>query len=150
MIDVLSSLDPLGRGVGVLETEQGRDMSRPYGGQRVSIPTDAGWTGWEVEQLLASYGIGIYGRGFWLDTLYFRVPSPKAEWAELVLLAWEVPIVSGTINPDNPRYAATIAAMRAARGAATFDYARSQARPKGIIAALGAVLVGFTQYRKLR
>ncbi len=63
-----------------------------------------GWTGYQVEQLLARHGVRIWGRGFTPGAqgiLYFSVKVKQSNWAEYIMMRCGVPLVSKDINPRN-------------------------------------------------
>ncbi len=58
------------------------------------VKRDAGWSGSEIEQLLARHGVRVWGRGFADDQICFRVKKRQARWAEYLLLRRGVAVTS--------------------------------------------------------
>lgn len=65
------------------------------------VSRHAGWTGFQVEQLLGRYGIRIWNRGIAGDDFYFCVKARQARWAEYVMLRARVPLTRRVVDPNN-------------------------------------------------
>jgi hypothetical protein len=96
------------RGVAGIASEVGRCLTRS------NVPVihfrrNAGWTGIEVERLLAGYGVRIFDRAFIDDTLCFRVAERQHERADHVLRRAGVPVVTPPAGESNA-HAGTIPA----------------------------------------
>ena len=63
------------------------------------------FTGRQVEQMLARYGVRIWGRGFTANSLFFTVKQRQARWTEYLLRRWGVPVLSQTVDPRNEQWA---------------------------------------------
>jgi hypothetical protein len=68
-----------------------------------AIPEQAGWSGADIERLLARYGISIWGRMVINGCLVFSVRQAQARWAEYVLQRAGLPIVSGRTGKEAKR-----------------------------------------------
>ncbi len=81
-----------------------KELVRTATGQsawRFAVPRDGGLSGWEIERMLAQYGVSIWGRWFDSDTLYFNVKIEQANWAEYLLKRRGVAVMSTPYNPLN-------------------------------------------------
>ncbi len=84
-----------------------KELARTASGQgawRFAIPRTEGLTGWEIEQLLARYGITIWGRWFDDEYLYFNVKREQANWAEYLLKRRGLSVASAPYNLLNDLY----------------------------------------------
>ena len=69
------------------------------------VPLRGAWRGHDINQLLAEYGIEMWGWGFAYGELFFRVRRNKAEWAQYLMLRAGVPLkhrllASKSANPS--------------------------------------------------
>lgn len=79
-------------------------LGRALTGQRshrFEIDRRGGWSGQQVEDLLATHGVGIWDRAFDQDRLYFRVKRGQARWAEYLLYRNGAPVVGQPLDPRN-------------------------------------------------
>jgi len=53
--------------------------------RKITIDRFCGFSGQEVEDMLNSYGVTLWGRGFTEDTLTFHVKEAQADWAMYLL-----------------------------------------------------------------
>lgn len=60
------------------------------------VPADSGWSGAEVERLLAARGIRAWGRQIVKGDIMLTVREPQARWAQYLLDRCSVPLVEGT------------------------------------------------------
>ncbi len=70
------------------------------------VSLDSGWSGREIERLLARYGIKLWGKGFAHGELFFRVRKDKAAWAQYLMLQAGIPLqhrLLGTPRGRQPR-----------------------------------------------
>ena len=74
------------------------------GAWRFAVPRAGGLTGWEIEQMLAQYGVTIWGRWFDDEFLYFNVKEEQANWAEYLLKRRGVQVMTVPYNPLNDLY----------------------------------------------
>ena len=84
-----------------------KELFRTATGQstwRFAVPRDAGLSGWEIEKMLAEYGVSIWGRWFDSDNLYFNVKQEQANWAEYLLRRRGVAVTTALYNPLNDLY----------------------------------------------
>jgi hypothetical protein len=96
------------RGVAGIAGEIGRCLTRSNS-PAIHLRRNAGWTGVEVERLLAGYGVRIFDRAFTGDTLCFRVTERQHEWADYLLRRAGVPVVTPPAGESNA-HAGTIPA----------------------------------------
>jgi len=123
VIDSIAHLDPvdwLDRRIGVwLHRPWGRILARAGvlgllrelartatggGSWRFHIPRQEGMSGYEIERMLARYGVSIWGRGFDADSIYFSVKQEQANWAEYLLKRRGITVVTMPYNPLNDLY----------------------------------------------
>ena len=71
----------------------------------IQVQRHAGWSGVQIEKLLARYGVSIWGRGFTQDNYFFRVKERQSRWAEYLLMRRGIPVTSTPYDPHNPDYA---------------------------------------------
>jgi hypothetical protein len=57
------------------------------------VPLDCGWSGRQIEQLLAGKGIKLWGWAFANGMLFFHVKRSQAEWAQYLMLHEGIPLV---------------------------------------------------------
>ena len=84
-----------------------KELIRTATGQsswRFAVPRDSGLSGWEIERMLADYGVSIWGRWFDSDNLYFNVKLEQANWAEYLLKRRGVAVMTSPYNPLNDLY----------------------------------------------
>jgi hypothetical protein len=60
------------------------------------VPATSGWSGLEIERLLARYGVRIWGRQIVKGEIMLTVREPQARWAQYLLDRNGVPLVGGT------------------------------------------------------
>ncbi|MCL4867581.1 MAG: hypothetical protein KJ063_01315 [Anaerolineae bacterium] len=58
-----------------------------------AVPINGGWSGRDIQQLLAANNVPMWGWAFVNHTFLFHVPRHQAEWAEQVLLWAGVPLL---------------------------------------------------------
>jgi hypothetical protein len=61
----------------------------------------------EIEDLLARYGVAVYGRTHDANRMYFHVKKRQARWAEYLMLHAGVELCNATVDERNPGYAAS-------------------------------------------
>jgi len=61
-------------------------------------------SGQQIEDMLKSYGVKIWDRGFTQDTLSFRVKRKQAGWAEYLLFRCGIPVLSKLFYQRNASY----------------------------------------------
>lgn len=61
----------------------------------------------EVEDLLARYGVAVFGRTHDANHMYFKVKKRQARWAEYLMLHAGVELTTPTVDARNPGYAAS-------------------------------------------
>jgi hypothetical protein len=66
------------------------------------VPAESGWSGLEIEQMLAAYGVRIWGRQIVSDEIMFTVRIAQAEWAQYLLARHGVPLVDGAGFASSP------------------------------------------------
>ena len=71
---------------------------------RFAVPREGGLSGWEIEKMLAEYGVEIWGRWFDNEALYFNVKAEQANWAEYLLKRRGIAVFSAPYNPLNDLY----------------------------------------------
>ena len=71
---------------------------------RFHIPRQEELSGYEIEQMLARYGVRIWGRGFDSESIYFSVKQEQANWAEYLLKRRGISVVTRPYNPLNDLY----------------------------------------------
>jgi hypothetical protein len=71
---------------------------------RFAVPREGGLSGWEIEQMLATYGVRIWGRWFDSEYLYFNVKIEQANWAEYLLKRRGIAVITAPYNPLNDLY----------------------------------------------
>ena len=84
-----------------------RELARTAAGDgswRFHIPRQEGLSGWEIERMLAQYGVAIWGRGFDAETIYFSVKREQVDWAEYLLKRRGVAVMTTPYNPLNDLY----------------------------------------------
>ncbi len=84
-----------------------KELIRTATGQsswRFAVPRDGGLSGWEIEKMLAQYGVSIWGRWFDSENLYFNVKLEQANWAEYLLKRRGVAVMTTPYNPLNDLY----------------------------------------------
>jgi len=69
-----------------------------------TVARNAGWSGAEIERELRRLHIGLCGRNFDADHLYFFVKRDQARWAEYVLRRAGVPVLT-VIDERNAAWA---------------------------------------------
>jgi len=72
----------------------------------IRIPRDAGMSGGEIEQMLRSWYIPVFGRWFEMGdpgNICFSVPMRQANWAEYLLCRRGIPIAGQMFNAHNAR-----------------------------------------------
>ena len=82
------------------------EIGRAVAGQRswrFEIPRDCGRSGQQIEDMLKSFGIPIWGRNFNRTSLFFRVKRKQANWAEYLLWRHSIPVASKPFNPANAK-----------------------------------------------
>jgi len=74
------------------------------GSKKLVIDRNCGRSGREIQDMLAGYGVQIWGRGFTSDTWSFRVKNAQVSWAEY--LCWQngLTVVSPPIYDRNRGY----------------------------------------------
>ena len=70
-----------------------------------TCPRDCDWSGGEIEQFLAHYGVKVWGRGFAGEDIYFSVKERQANWAEYLLRRRGIPVSNRLFNARNDLYA---------------------------------------------
>ncbi|MBN2390743.1 MAG: hypothetical protein JXR84_08470 [Anaerolineae bacterium] len=68
------------------------------------VDRNAGWSGRDIEAMLKSYGVKIWGRGFTRDTLSFRAKKTQASWTEYLLFRNRIPVRSKLFYAPNATY----------------------------------------------
>ena len=71
---------------------------------KFAVSRNCGWSGQQIEEMLAKYGVKVWGRGFTRDTLTFRVKYQQANWAEYLLWQHRITVHSSPFNPQNRQY----------------------------------------------
>lgn len=123
IIEGLAHLDPIDwvdRRIGVWLNRPWRRMLKRYGfwsllqelartavgdgSWRFHIPRQEGMSGWDIEQMLAQYGVTIWGRGFDAETIYFSVKREQVDWAEYLLKRRGIAVMTTPWNPLNDLY----------------------------------------------
>lgn len=107
IVDLIARLDGFERLGAVLR------MGMPS--HRFAVDRNAGFSGQQIEQMLKSYGIKIWDRGFTHDTLKFRVKRKQAGWAEYLLFRSGIPVRSKLFYQRNATYQ-PVRSQRARRG----------------------------------
>ncbi len=72
---------------------------------RFYVPRNCGWSGIEMERLLARHGVKMWDRGFTRDCLTFCVKLRQANWAEYLLRRRGIAVLSRPFNTRNNEYA---------------------------------------------
>lgn len=62
-----------------------------------------GWSGADIEALLAAYGIKSWGHLVQFGEFFFRVKLEQAAWAEYVLTRYAVPLQKKSQGAPHPR-----------------------------------------------
>lgn len=66
------------------------------------IPEDCGWSGYQIDNLLKSYGIKTWGLMIVNRLIMVSVRLPQARWAQYLLRREKIPIANGAV-PKKPR-----------------------------------------------
>jgi hypothetical protein len=61
----------------------------------------------EIEELLARYGVVVFGRTHDANHMYFHVKKRQARWAEYLMLHAGVELCNPPVDERNPGYAAS-------------------------------------------
>jgi hypothetical protein len=61
----------------------------------------------QVEEILKTYGVDVYGRSHDSKNMYFHVKKRQARWAEYLMLHAGVELCNATVDERNPGYAAS-------------------------------------------
>ncbi len=123
-IELLASLDVIDRIEGFIATFRYADWDRAYHARGVNglldeffaclmtlncwtirVNRHTGWSGDQIQDLLAHYGVRVWGRGFTTKDYFFSVKERQARWAEYVLLCQGIPVTSRLYDPRNREYA---------------------------------------------
>lgn len=102
---ILGPLNLIDRGQGLLAGLMYGDM-----GYQFAIPRadkDGRHTLNEVSEILARYGIPVYGRTHDAHCMYFRVKKRQARWAEYILLNAGVELRNPSVDRRNSVYVAS-------------------------------------------
>ena len=69
------------------------------------VPDNCGWSGLEIERMLASRGVHMWGKMVVNKTFMFTVRQPQARWAEHLLRDANIPMVNRPVQPaaDHPQ-----------------------------------------------
>lgn len=102
---VFGPFNLIDRAEGLLSGIRYKDMGRQFAIPRV----DKGgpFTLAEIEDLLARYGVAVYGRTHDANHMYFHVKKRQARWAEYLMLHAGVELCNATVDERNPCYAAS-------------------------------------------
>lgn len=68
---------------------------------RFAVPRACGYSGEDIERLLRSKGVSLWGRSFNRQHLFFRVKLRQANWTEYLLWHNGIPVTSKPYNPRN-------------------------------------------------
>lgn len=99
---ILGPMDLINRFEGLIRGVQYRDMGVKFAAPRPD--KNNSHTIHEIENILGTYGIPIFGRTFDAEHIYFRVKRRQASWAEYLLLHAGVELQNQPIDRRNYGY----------------------------------------------
>jgi hypothetical protein len=67
------------------------------------VPMNCGWSGHRIHQLLAKYGVKMWGWTFANGEMFFRVKRKQAAWAQYIMLRENVPVNGPLLGEEATR-----------------------------------------------